>query len=432
MRLAFLSPLPPAATGIADYTADVLSALAPAHAIDVFHAQDEVDRDRLPPSCTVRPAASFLAEHRRDRYDAVVYQMGNGLSHAVLDPLMPRVPGLLVLHDLVLHHSRARMLLDTEAARAYAREPWNARRRDEAAASHEAYAAELAHSYPRQAARLLQAQLATTGDLLPYAYPLFRLPVETARVVAVHNQAMAQAVAAEVPAAEVLRVAMPVEAQTVPAGAGEAVRARHGLVKGDFVVGCFGLLTREKQVGIVAGAVARAAVHHARVRLLLVGAVPDGEALGRALDRAGARARTVVAGHVPFAELAAHLEAADLVAHLRYPTARETSAALLRALAQGRPTVMSDLENLAEIPPGAVVRADPTDEEGDLLRAILALSARPALGARLGARARAFAAPEHSRERCRQTYTAALERTVAARAPAPAGLPSHWRAEAAR
>jgi hypothetical protein len=92
---------------------------------------------------------------------------------------------------------------------------------------------------------------------------------------------------------------------------------------------------------------------------------------------------------------------------------------------------MSDLENLADIPDGAVVRADPADEEGDLLRAILALSGRPALRARLGAQARRFVAAEHSRERCRQTYTAALERTVAAPAPAPAALPPHWRPDTA-
>ena len=53
MRVAFLSPLPPAATGIADYAADVLAALAPANEIDVFHDQAEVDTARLPPSCGV-------------------------------------------------------------------------------------------------------------------------------------------------------------------------------------------------------------------------------------------------------------------------------------------------------------------------------------------------------------------------------------------
>ncbi len=40
MRLAFVSPLPPAPTGIADYAADVLELLSPRHEIELFHAQE--------------------------------------------------------------------------------------------------------------------------------------------------------------------------------------------------------------------------------------------------------------------------------------------------------------------------------------------------------------------------------------------------------
>jgi glycosyltransferase involved in cell wall biosynthesis len=430
LRIAFLSPLPPAATGIADYAADVLAVLAPAHEIDVFHGQPEVDTGRIPASCGLRPAAEFLPRRAARPYDAAVYQMGNGLAHAFLYPLLAQAPGLLVLHDLVLHHSRARMLLDTPEARAYAREPWSAERRAAARAAVEPYAAELFHTYPAQAGRLLHAQMATTGDLLPYAYPLFRLPVEASRVVAVHNGFMAEAIAREVPGADVVRVAMPVAPLPQGGFTAAAVRARHGIAADEVVVGCFGLLTREKQAGLVARVVARAAVHQPRLRLLLVGSVPDPAALQRALGEAGVGGRAIVAGHVPLAELAGHLEAADVVAHLRYPTARETSAALLRALAQGRPTAVSVLENFAEVPADAVVRLDPADEEGDLLRAVLRLAGSSAARAALGARARAFVREAHSPERCRESYAAALARAAARPDPVRTSLPLHWRGQA--
>ena len=61
MRLAFLTPLPPAASGIADYSADVLALLAPRHEIDVFHDQGAVDRDRLPVSCDIHPLPKTLS-----------------------------------------------------------------------------------------------------------------------------------------------------------------------------------------------------------------------------------------------------------------------------------------------------------------------------------------------------------------------------------
>lgn len=426
-RLAFLTPLPPAATGVADYSTDVLALLAGRHAIDVFHDQESVEGERLPAACAVHRAEAFLARHRERPYDLAIYQMGNGPAHAFLYDLLARVPGLLVLHDLVLHHARALMFLATPQARAYALEPWSAARREAALATVRAYEDEIAYTYPAQAGRLAEAHLSTVGDLLPYAYPLFRLPVEASRLTAVHNAFMAEAVRAELPEVEVVRIPMAAEAVPVATEAVAALRARCGLSPDALVLGSFGLLTREKRIETVARAVARAAAALPQVRLLLVGPVPDGEALLRLLDRLGLRERTVVTGRVSFAELPAYMEAADLVVHLRYPTARETSAALLRVLAQGRPCVISDLEHLADIPGDAVVRADVSDEEGDLMRAILRLAERPDRRARLARSAAAFVRREHSTERCRAAYEAAIERALSLPDPPQRDWPAHWR-----
>ena len=427
-RIAFVSPLPPAPTGIADYAADVLALLAPGHVIDAFHDQAEVDTARIPASVGVHRASALVERHSHQAYDAVVYQMGNGPAHDFLYDLIPRRPGLLVLHDLVLHHARARMFLDSPAARAYAQSPSDPARRDAARPALDAYRAELDHGYPGQGARLFDVQLGTVGTLLPYAYPLFRLPVEASRLTAVHNAFMAEAVRAAVPGAEALRVTMPVSAAPVRAAEVAALRARLGLAPDDFVVGSFGLLTPEKQVETVARAVARTAVHVPRARLLLVGTVPDPAALARRLAALGVAGRTVVTGRVPFAELAAHMEAADVAVHLRYPTARETSAALLRLLAQGRPAVVSDLEHLADVPDEAVVRVDPTDEEGGVTRALLSLAGHPAVRARLGAQARAFAQAAHSPSRGRHDYEAAIARAASLPdPPARPSWPAHWR-----
>ncbi len=288
--------------------------------------------------------------------------MGNGRAHDFVYEVLSRVPGLLVLHDLVLHHARAAQFLESEAVLAWRREPSSAALREAARAPLDAWRRELEYAYPGRGERLFEAHLGTVGDLLPYAYPLFRVPVEASRAVAVHNAFMAEAVRSEVPGTEVTCVPMPVAATPVDPSAVRALRARLGWGDDEVVVGVFGLLTREKRVEAVARAVARAAAQDDRVRLLLVGPVPDTRRLEADLERVGARDLTVVTGRVPLSELAAHIEAADVVAHLRYPTARETSAALLRVLAQGRATVVSDLEHQAELPRDAVVRVDVRDE----------------------------------------------------------------------
>jgi hypothetical protein len=145
------------------------------------------------------------------------------------------------------------------------------------------------------------------------------------------------------------------------------------------------------------------------------------------LSELGLRDVAILTGRVPLEELPLSIEAADVVVHLRYPSARETSAALLRVLAQGRATVVSDLEHLEEIPQQAVLRVDVADEEGGVLRAIVSLAGAPAERERLGQQAAAFTARAHSSERCLATYEAAIEAALRspARAPRP-DLPAHW------
>jgi glycosyltransferase involved in cell wall biosynthesis len=426
VRLACVSPLPPAPTGIAVYAADVLALLAPRHEIDAFHDQDRVEADRLPGSCALHRTSTLLARHAARPYDLAVYQMGNGRAHDAVYDLLPRLPGLLVLHDLVLHHSRAGMFLDSAEARAYASDPSSPRLREAAQRSLRAYAGELAYVYPAQAGRLEHVFLGTVGTLLPYAYPLFRIPVEAARLTAVHNDFMGDAVRAEVPDAEVARIPMAAEGVAVTPDAVTALRARHGIAPDDFVVGSFGLVTREKRPETVARAVARAAAHVPSLRLMLVGPVADPGGLRRMLQARGILGRTVITDRVALEELPAYMEAADLAVHLRHPTGRETSAALLRILAQGRPAVVSDLQHLGDIPGAAVVRADPADEEGEVTRAILRLHDKPAARARLGAAAAEFIRREHSPVRCRDGYEAAMARAIAIPDPPPRPWPAHW------
>ncbi len=425
-RLAFMSPLPPASSGIADYSVDVLNLLAADHQIDVFHDQAEVTSERLAPGCRLAPAKSFLSAHAERPYELVIYQLGNADCHGFLYDLMARVPGLLVLHDLVLHHSRARMFLDSAPVRAYRADPSSATARAEAEAEIQAYRSEIAYTYPGAAGRLDQTHLSTTGDLLPYAYPLFRIPVECSRATAAHNDFMVAAVRAEVPGRQVFRIPMAIEPVTVPDEVVAQLRARHGIAPGELVVGSFGLATREKRLETVARAVARARALHSRIRLLVVGQVPDPVRLGRLIAELGLTQSTTIAGRVSFHELAAHITLADVAVHLRYPTGRETSAALLRILAQARPPVISDLEHLADIPEDAVVRADVTDEEGEVTRAILNLAASPERRRRLGRRAREHVERNHSGTRCLAGYEGAIEGALQLPSPPAREWPARW------
>ena len=289
MRLAFFSPLPPSPTGIADYAADVLVGLAPRHEIELFHDQEEVDEARLPEPCARHRASAFAARHAERPYDLAVYQMGNGMTHAFVYDHLARLPGLLVLHDLVLHHSRARMLLESPEALAYARDPSNESLRDAAMTSLRLYRDEIAYCYPEQAGRLDEAHLSTVGDLLPYAYPLFRLPVEASRARRGPQRASckkrcARRCRTQSSSGSLMPVRrVPVRPEQVAAAALSTWRRAAG-VRG-----------RELRLAHAGEAAAhgrsrrgaRPRVWRDRLRLMLVGPVPDASALWRDLSGSG-------------------------------------------------------------------------------------------------------------------------------------------------
>src|SRR5205085_7418357 len=53
----------------------------------------------------VRPLSRLDRDHRRRRYDAIIYHMGNSVeNHAAIWTALQRVPGVVVLHEFVLHH----------------------------------------------------------------------------------------------------------------------------------------------------------------------------------------------------------------------------------------------------------------------------------------------------------------------------------------
>jgi glycosyltransferase involved in cell wall biosynthesis len=424
VRLAIVSPLPPAPTGIADYCADLVRLLVRRHDVELFHGQEEVDTARLPGECAARPASELPERHRARPYDVVVHHLGNNPAHAFQYGLLSRVPGLLVLHDLVLFHSRAAAFLDSPAVRAWRDAPADPRCREDARPALAAWREELLYSYPGVGERLYAAHLGTVGDLLPYAYPLFRIPVEASRAVAVHDAFLVDAVRDEVRGARVSVVPMPVEASPVAPGAAGRLRARLGFGPADVVVATFGLVTKEKRLATIARAVAE--LGDPRLRLLVVGPLPDRDATEALVARAGAAGRTVLTGRVPLAELPVHAAAADLVVHLRHPTGRETSAALLRVLAQGRPTVVSDLAHQAGLPDGAVWRIDPADEERSLSRALAVLANDADRRARLGQAAAAHVALAHAPGRVLDAWDEALTVAREAGSPASRPWPAHW------
>jgi glycosyltransferase involved in cell wall biosynthesis len=358
-RVLHVGPLPPTPSGVADYAADLLPRLAGLVDLAVAVADDA-------------PAPGWPGFLRRsevdpDAYDTRLYQLGNHRCHADALAMSLEWPGVVVLHDAVLHHLYADALLARGRVGAYARE------------------AGFAGGVPALQ-RALEAALGLAAPAW-YDQPMIARAVGAATGVIVHSEFARRAVLGAAPRARVTTihhgVAAPVE--TPEPG-------------GPFTVGVFGGLTPEKRIGSVVRAMAR--LPDARLRL--VGAPSP-----------GLPADAPSTGRVTLDEMERLIDGCHVCVQLRWPTAGEASGAALRCLRRGRPTIVSDVGWFAELPDEAVVKlpaglaeSDEADLLGDTLRA---LRADPERRAALGRAARA-----HCAERTWDGAAAAYARALVA------------------
>ncbi len=436
-RVAWFSPLPPVRSGIARYSAELLAALQPPYGVDIFVDGSAAVAESPERQMAVRSAHDFVWLHAKQPYDLVVYQLGNATCHDYMWGYLARYPGLVVLHDGQLHHARGRLLRAT-------------RRYDD-------YQAEFSFDHPGIDAAVTELGIAGRLHELIFLWPMRRVVVESARMVAVHNHWLAEEIRADHPDARVSVVEMGVPASTPAPDARATIRARHGIPEEATVFAALGEITPEKRIPEAIRQLAAISSELPHVRLLIAGsAAGHYDALADA-RRHGVADRVTVAGYVPHDAIADYLEAADVCLCLRWPTSRETSAAWLRCLAAGRPTIVTDLAHTADVPAydprswtvlhaaatrtdalGWPLRDEPVcisldilDEEHSLRLAMQRLAADPRLRARLGREARDVWARRFTLDRMVAGYRDLLETALSTPLPAAPrpDLPAHFRAD---
>jgi|CXWL01.1.fsa_nt_gi glycosyltransferase involved in cell wall biosynthesis len=392
LRLDLLSPLPPVKSGISDYTVDLLPELAARADVRVVALPDQ----EVAPDVTARWRPVTFAEAGYadggpgpgDRLP--LYQMGNNRYHVAVEQAAMAHPGVLVLHDLVLHHQLLAMTVGRD--------------------DHPPYLARMAADHGWLGTAVAESRYwGGWAEASQFALPAHRTLLRRQRGVLVHSQWAADEIADADPTIAVRAVPMGIPLPPPPdPAAGAAFRARHGIPADVLLLGSFGFQTPIKRPEVAIAALASPAL--AGVHLLIAGdvaAVLDLDDLAR---RAGVRARVHITGYLPFAELEAAIAAADLALNLRYPTAGETSASLLRVLALGRPAVVSDYAQFAELPSAIACRVPVGDDEvAALTAALVTLAADPVRRRAMGEAARAHVAREHAPARAAAAVVAACE-----------------------
>ena len=376
VKVAYFSPLPPERSGIADYSALLLPALA-------------------------RRVEVVVARRGRTRAgrnaDVALYHLGNDPeAHGWIVEALRARPGVVVLHDWVLHHLVAGLTLARRDVGTYL----EAMERDGGLVG-----------------RLLglgvvDGCIPPLWEDRPERFPLAgfvldQTPTGRDRPLPLRGGTGA---GRRLPRA---RVADPASGVAAAGRRARRPRARPG-----------GRLPRQPQPRQAhpraADGIRAAPGTVPDARLLLAGAASDRLDLDARL-RARARASAVM--REPYADEArlwALLARLDVCVSLRSPTMGETSGVAVRALSAGTPLVVSDAGWFAELPDDVAVKVAPDAGETERLAAALELLlTRDDVRRSLGEAGRAYARTEHDVERVADLYVAALEE--AAGGPAVVG-----------
>ncbi len=377
MKLAYASPLHPQASGVSDYSEELLPHLARAFEITLV-------TDQLTPTNPALAAFPKLdvreLDARAASFDALVYHIGNAPLYANFYNAARRLPGVIVLHDVTLHHLRA----------------WQTIERGSASAYFDALRAAYGETIAAQARQ-------NPASLNRFEYPLSEELLERARGVIVHSAFAARFVRRVAPRVPLAHAPMGVSLGALLST--PDARARLGFRDDTFIISAFGQVHPHKRIAVALAAFAEFAARHANARFLLIGAESPNYDVATMLRALDIENRVQRIGFAPRETYQDYIAASDVCLNLRYPSAGETSASLLRLLGAGKTTFVTRADAYAELPDDVCVKIEPDAHEKQLLLEYLEyFFSRPDARQKIGATARAYVQQNHTLEQAAKEY----------------------------
>jgi glycosyltransferase involved in cell wall biosynthesis len=373
MRLNWFSPLPPAKTGIADYSFGILPELSSRAEVTLWTDRAGWD-PQLEKYATVR-------HYQPDRIDWVelnraelsFYNIGNNhLHHASIWQVSRKSPGIVILHDVRLH----------DFFESLYRGHW----RDQAG-----YLAQIEKHYGEEGLRIATEFVSARHgdfDLMAQRFPMTGAVLENALGAVVHTKDAFDELNGSNRCRCPLFYAPLPSAPIISSGRNDGRAAStHRLI-------IFGHIGRNRRLDAVLEALAQLPQRDL-FQLDIYGEIDDPKTLRRRIQTLNLKDAVKLHGYAPAAELDHALSTAHLAINLRYPTMGEASASQLRIWEHALPSLVTRVGWYASLSPDAVAHVRPDNEVADIRSHLETFLKDPERFARMGHHGRRLVETKH-------------------------------------
>lgn len=346
-RIAMFTPLPEAATGIADYAADFVPQLANLADVDLFVEDVAAVKFYHEGGC-IRHHSEII--NLVESYDAIVYQLGNSPYHHYMLSYIQRFPGVVVIHDAFLGH-----LSNNPDAPA-------------------AFAQQVIGDHGGAARAILTNSKSLQDGVLRLIMELTCSPTHVRRSlgVIVHSKFAKKLLQSDARAVYGQKIVIvPQYVAPISKERKDRMEARKhlGLSPDGVVIASFGHVAPTKGVlDLIASFSASEVGRSGQATLIFVGEIEGGQnhpsAFGReVLNKLVKYPNIIITGYVQQKEFELYLGATDFAVQLRTITRGETSRAMISLIVNQIPFVYNRFGPSAEIPDSVAFGIDSTGKQ---------------------------------------------------------------------
>jgi hypothetical protein len=206
-------------------------------------------------------------------------------------------------------------------------------------------------------------------------------------------------------------------------------RKKLGLDSACLVVAAFGLVTPAKRIDVALRGFREILTQTPDALFVVVGEVSPDCDIEPLVDELGLRDVVRITGRVDKETLQHYLDACDVCVSLRNPTCGETSAVALRAMAAGKPLIVSDVGGFRELPGDCCIRVAVDEQEvANVAIALRYFADNPNKVRKMGASARRSIQDLHDPATIALDYVRFIEQAIqrtngAISIAAPEGIP---------